>query len=190
MAEIPVEKKSSGMAWLWWLLLLAGVAALLWAIFDNDDDTPDVLDDDAETEMVAPDVDGMAADLETNGAIDDAQAGTIVTLAALGTLGDKIGQTVNLDEVAVNRVIGDMSFTVGEGANETLIRFDEVQTPDTAKEGLIDVNPGSTVSLAGRVESLDVSDLPQTVQDDLKGGNDAYIFAERVNVTNGGVNPR
>ena len=42
MAEIPVEKKSN-LSWLWWLLLLAGVIALLWAIFDNDDDTPEVL---------------------------------------------------------------------------------------------------------------------------------------------------
>ncbi len=153
MAEIPVEKKSN-LSWLWWLLLLAGIIALLWAIFDNDDDTPDVLEED--TDIVA----------------------------------NRIGDDVNLDTVPVNRVIGDMGFTVGEGANETLIRFDQVQTPETAREGLIDVNPGSTVSLAGNVQALDLSNMPQSIQADLEGGNDAYIRAARVNVQNGGVNPR
>ena len=59
MAEIPVEKKSN-LSWLWWLLLLAGIIALLWAIFDNDDDTPDVLEED--TAIVANDA---ATDVET-----------------------------------------------------------------------------------------------------------------------------
>ena len=113
-----------------------------------------------------------------------------MTLDALSSLGDRIGDDVNLDTVPVNRVIGDMGFTVGEGANETLIRFDQVQTPETAREGLIDVNPGSTVSLAGNVQALDLSNMPQSIQADLEGGNDAYIRAARVNVQNGGVNPR
>ena len=188
MAEIPVEKKSN-LSWLWWLLLLAGIIALLWAIFDNDDDTPDVLEED--TAIVANDA---ATDVETVDPVDTGMAadatGTVVTLDALSSLGDRIGDDVNLDTVPVNRVIGDMGFTVGEGADETLIRFDQVQTPETAREGLIDVNPGSTVSLAGNVQALDLSNMPQSIQADLEGGNDAYIRAARVNVQNGGVNPR
>lgn len=185
MAEIPVEKKSN-LSWLWWLLLLAGIVALLWAIFDNDDDTPEALQDD-EAAVV-----GMADDTATADTSTTAMAagGSVVTLDALATLGDRIGEDVDLDTVAVNRVIGDMGFTVGEGANETLVRFDEVQTPETAREGLIDVNPGSTVSLAGTVQALDLSDMPQTIRNDLENGNDAYIRAARVNVQNGGVNPR
>ncbi len=184
MAEIPVEKKSS-MAWLWWLLLLAGVIALLWAIFDNDDDTPEVLQDDGveavETAPVVDDADMVAADGAT---------GAITTIAGLAGLDGRIGSTVDLETVTVNRVIGDMAFTIGTGANETLVRFDEVQTPGTPREGLIDVNPGSVVSLAGNVRELSVSDLPQSVRDDLNNENAAYIFAERVNVQGGGSNPR
>lgn len=188
MAEIPVEKKSN-LSWLWWLLLLAGIIALLWAIFDNDDDTPEVLQDE-ETAVVGtqtePAIDTDATDTTTA----EAATGAVVTVDALSSLGDRIGGDVNLDAVAVNRVIGDMGFTVGEGANETLVRFDEVQTPNTAREGLIDVNPGSTVSLGGNVQQLDLSSMPQSIQTDLQGGNDAYIRAARVNVQNGGVNPR
>ena len=188
MAEIPVEKKSN-LSWLWWLLLLAGIIALLWAIFDNDDDTPEVLQDE-ETAVVGtqtePAIDTDATDTTTA----KAATGAVVTVDALSSLGDRIGGDVNLDAVAVNRVIGDMGFTVGEGANETLVRFDEVQTPKTAREGLIDVNPGSTVSLGGNVQQLDLSSMPQSIQTDLQGGNDAYIRAARVNVQNGGENPR
>ncbi len=92
--------------------------------------------------------------------------------------------------MTVNRVIGDMAFTIGTGADETLVRFDEVKTPGTPREGLIDVNPGSVVSLAGNVRELDVSDLPQSVRDDLTNENAAYIMANRINVQGGGSNPR
>ena len=68
MAEIPVEKKSN-LSWLWWLLLLAGIIALLWAIFDNDDDTPDVLEED--TAIVANDA---ATDVETVDPVDTGMA--------------------------------------------------------------------------------------------------------------------
>ncbi len=186
MAEIPVEKKSS-MAWLWWLLLLAGVLALLWAIFDNDDDTPDVLQDDSvEAVETAPVVEGADADMVTA----DGATGAITTIAGLAGLDGRIGSTVDLETVTVNRVIGDMAFTIGTGADETLVRFDEVQTPGTPREGLIDVNPGSVVSLAGNVRELDVSDLPQSVRDDLTNENAAYIMANRINVQGGGSNPR
>ncbi|WP_390475571.1 hypothetical protein [Altererythrobacter sp. MTPC7] len=191
------------MAWFWWLLLLAGIAALLWAIFDNDDDTPDMLDNDMaevttdgpiveedDLTLDAPGTDADAADADTDTGAAAAAGGAVTTLAALSSLGDRIGNEVELDTVAVNRVIGDMAFTIGEGDNETLVRFDEVQTPDTAREGLIDVNPGSTVSLAGTVRRLDLSSMPQSVQDDMEGGSDAYIRAARVNVQDGGVNPR
>ncbi len=183
MAEIPVEKKSS-MSWLWWLLLLAGIIALLWAIFDNDDDTPDLLDGDDTAIVGDADVNAVDADADIDGNIQ-----TLTGVAALGSLATMIGTDVDLSGVAVNRVIGDESFTVGEGANETLVRFDEVQTPNTAREGLVDVNPGSRVRITGSVEALDMSDMPETVRTDLAGGNQAYIRASSVDVVNGGETP-
>ena len=174
MAEIPVEQKSN--SWIWWLLLLAGIAALIWFLLANDDDVDAVASDD---DIVATDtIDPAPAEVEA-----------LTGVAALGTLGTMVGRDITLDEVAVNRVIGDMAFTVGEGADETLVRFDEVQTPGTPREGLVDVNPGSMVSIAGNVRDLDVSDMPESVRADLEGTSATYIFANRVDVMNGGETP-
>lgn len=54
MAEIPVEKKSS-MAWLWILLGLLVVAALLWALLSGDDEEVDLADTQDEVAVVAND---------------------------------------------------------------------------------------------------------------------------------------
>lgn len=174
MAEIPVEKKSNSL--IWWLLLLAGLAALIWFLLANDDEVDPVASDDdiVATETIDPEVTEVEA---------------LSGVAALGTLGTMVGRDITLDGVEVNRVIGDMAFTVGEGADETLVRFDEVPTPDTPREGLVDVNPGSTVSITGNVRDLDVSEMPESVRADLDGTNAAYIFASRVDVENGGETP-
>lgn len=175
MAEIPVEKKSS-LAWLWWLLLLAGILALLYFLFFNvDGDADDDLGDDVVVEETADDVDVI------DPAVDTAAGVTAITgLAGLTGLVELIGRDVELSGVAVNRVIGDEAFTVGEGANETLIMFDEERTPNTAMEGNVDVNPGSRVTISGEVRDFP-GDLPQSVTEDLSASNSkAMIFADSV----------
>lgn len=179
MAEIPVEKKSSG-ALFWWLLLLAGIAALVWWLISASDETE--LYADADNTAVMTDVD---ADDAMNGAMAD----TITSVAVLGSLGTMIGQNVDFDNVAINRVIGDMAFTVGEGENETLVLFNEIQTPNTEKEGLVDINPGSRVDLDGEVRKLDLDEMTASVRIDIKDTPEAYIFADRVNVIGGGETP-
>ena len=168
MAEIPVEKKSN--SWIWWLLLLLGIIALIWWLVSEAD----------EEEVEPIDTDVVATDTVD---VDEGPLG----MAALGTLGTRIGEEIQLDGVEVNRLVGDMGFTIGEGAEETLVRFDQVPTPDTPTEGRIDVNPGSTVSLTGDVRSLDLSEMPEGVREDLEGTNEAYIYASRVSVADGGV---
>lgn len=181
MAEIPVEKKSS-LSWLWILLALLLLGLLLWWLLSQDADDEVAVDDDVNAAVVADaDDDGEA----------EVVGGTITSLAALGMIGSAIGSEVDLDDVPVNQVVGDMHFTVGEEGNQSLVVFDEVQTPGTPKEGLVDVNPGSRVSIDGTVERLDM-DLPATVTRDIDGIEDmeAYIRASRVSVMEGAVTPR
>lgn len=175
MAEIPVEKKSS-LSWLWWLLLLLGIAALVWwLIADNDDDAEVDLDD------------GVA--VEGNAEYDDAMTGdsgemvAITGVAGLASLGEMIGRDVELTDVAVNEVVGDEAFTVGEGANETLVMFDEERTPNTAMEGNVDVNPGSNVTIRGEVREFP-GGLPQSVTEEVDTTATAMIFANSVETVN------
>lgn len=177
MAEIPVEKKSS-LAWLWWLLLLAGILVLLWFLFFNvDGDADDVLDDDVVAEQTVDD----AAAIDPNA--DATTGATALTgVAALAGLVEMIGRDVELSDVAVNRLVGDEGFTIGEGANETLVMFDEIPTPNTPMEGNVDVNPGSRVTISGEVRAFP-GDLPQNVTEDLSASNSkAMIFANSVEV--------
>ncbi len=170
MAEIPVEKKSS-MSWLWWLLLLAGIIALLWWLLaDNDDD-----------EYIATDADVVAVDTVDTDAdmMANADASAITELSMLTGDAALVGRQVSLDNVAVNEVVGDMAFTVGEGANETLVTFNQVPTPDTPTEGQIDVNPGSRVSIEGAVQSYD-GNVPTSVSREIADNPEIFIDATNV----------
>lgn len=192
MAEIPVEKKSGVPGWLWALLALILLALVVWWFVSQADDaevdgTPEEIE---QTELLDGDDDFGVLE-EPNGSEEAATAvaaaGPVEALtgvAALSALGDKIGRNVSMDSAAVNRVIGDEGFTIGEGDNETLVMFDERPTPNTPQEGHVDVNPGSQVKLRGNVRELAVSDLPESVRTDLEGKNPAYIFADLVEVVN------
>lgn len=177
MAEIPVEKKSS-LAWLWWLLLLAGILALLYFLFFNvGGDADDDLGDDVVLEQTVEDSGAIGTTADTAPGVT-----AITGVAGLTGLADMIGRDVELTGVAVNRLVGDEGFTVGEGANETLVMFDEEPTPNTPMEGTVDVNPGSRVTISGEVQAFP-GDLPQNVTEDLSASNsNAMIFANSVEV--------
>ncbi len=191
MAQIPVEKKSS-MAWLWILLALLLIGALLWWLFaeadDNDVDAYDADEtvaagqlDDADTGNIDTDLDMDAGDMDAAGAtVGDAGAATATGIAALAVLGDRIGDTIDFDTVRVNRVVGDAAFTVGTGANETLVMFDEVPTPGTAVEGRFDINPGNTVTFEGEARRIDRSALPASVRADIDASEEFYLFADNL----------
>ena len=174
MAEIPVHEKS-GFPWWGWLILLLLLGLVIWFIagmLDNDDDT--VVANDT-TAVEQPYVEEPVAAVDT---------GAITTMAALtgaGVLTNEIGRQVNLQGVPVESLAGDMAFYVGDSpANRTLVVFNETPTPGTMKEGKIDVNPGSMVSLQGTVRAA--SDKPANATVDMPAGVDAYIFADSVDV--------
>ncbi|MGB7418387.1 MAG: hypothetical protein WA918_04345 [Erythrobacter sp.] len=170
MANIPVQKKSSS-NWIWILLALVLVALLIWWLLSEmGDDDPDM---------------AVTNDVES---VEVVETGTITTLVGLDNLEEAIGREVNLQNVAVNEVIGDMHFTIAEGDREAMVMFDEVPTPGTEKEGLVDVNPGSRVSLEGEVRAME-GPMPPTVTKEIADDTMAFIYAERVSVIDGGETP-
>ncbi|MFB0612206.1 hypothetical protein [Aurantiacibacter poecillastricola] len=166
MAEIPVEKKSS-MAWLWWLLLLAGIIALIWWALSGDDGEEDLV---------------VADPVEEVDTMETTEVAAITGVAGLASLGDMIGRDVELSGVAVNEVVSDEGFTVGEGENETLVMFDEERTPDTPMEGNVDVNPGSNVTISGTVREYDASSIADSATEEVASNTQAMIFATNVDV--------
>ena len=171
MAEIPVEKKSGIPAWLWLLLLAILVALLIWWLTD---------DDDAEIAAVEEPI--IEEEFEP---IDDdfAVAGPITTMAGLTALATSVGNDVDLDNVTVTSLAGDMAFYIGEGANRTLVVFDQVPTPGDATEGRYDINAGSVLSLEGEVRQDDGT-LAQGVDADIPADTQYYIFADDIEMQN------
>ena len=169
MADIPVEKKSSN-SWIWWLLLILGILALLWWLF--------AANDDEAVDYAATETDTVAADTQTN------PKGEVITaLSALSGGTALVGRQVRLDSVAVNEVVGDEGFTVGEGANKTLVMFDEYSTPDTPTEGQVDVNAGSRVAIEGTVENYE-GEMPTSVSREIGANTQIMVRASSVNVAN------
>lgn len=172
MAEIPVEKKSSS-AWIWILLLILA-ALLLWWILADDDNDADLAN--VENDTVAESTMDPNSDATTGN-----EASTITALTMLTSDAGLVGRQVRLDGVAVNEVVGDMAFTVGEGGNETLVTFNQVPTPDTPTEGKIDVNPGSRVSIEGAVQRYD-GNVATSVSKEIAENTQIFIDATKVTV--------
>jgi len=129
MANIPVERTSSGTPWWLWLLGLLLLLALIWFLISAfSDDEEEIVEDEIETVEPIP-----AAPVET--------------------------ASLDLSNLYVTRVTGDRTFFVApsEGSSdETLVILDQNPSPDVAGiEGQVDVNPGQNVDLSdGRLEPL------------------------------------
>ncbi|QNE05953.1 hypothetical protein [Croceicoccus marinus] len=149
MAEIPIKEKSDK-KWLWIILAVVALILLAWWLLDNDDgDVVEYTDND--TVATEP------------------MAGTAMTAMA-------IGDTVNLDQVRVTELTGDMAFHVDANGQDMLVLFDQTRTPDTAKEGEFDINVGSLVNLDGTVMSASEA-LPAGVMAEIPAGTESYIYA-------------
>ena len=168
MAEIPVHKKEGGIPWWVWLILALIIAALLWWLFADHDRNEVVTPPVATTEPVQP--------LATN------DVGPITTIATLmsAPLSTMVGREVVLTGVPVESLEGDQAFYIGDSpTNRALVVFNEQPTPNQAKEGNVDVNPGSMVTLRGTVREAGATPPPGTTTP-LPGG--AYIEASNVDV--------
>lgn len=156
MAEIPIEKKSGIPGWIWALLAVLLAALLLWWLLGQTNEDPDLVE--SNTVAAAP------------------------VVAAPGDAdGFAVGEAVDLDNVRVTSLAGDMAFNVDANGQNMLVLFDQTPTPGTAQEGEFDVNPGMVMNLDGEVRSAS-DPLPEGVTIDQMGGADRYIYATGMEV--------
>lgn len=179
MALFSADKKSLPV-WLPWLLAAAGIVVAFWVVMAlTADPNPDAARYDGTANSGRSPVDSSG---DSPGYSDAAtgEGGTtpngpvaISGSAGLRSLGSMIGREVAMSDVPVNEVVGDIGFTVGRGANETLVTVDSDYTRGTAIEG------GANVSLTGMVQAFP-GDLPRDLSEQVDADNPAMIVASRV----------
>lgn len=162
MAEIPIEKKSGMPGWLWLLLGLLVLALLLWLFLGNDDDEIERTDAVVAEQTIDP-------------------ATALVAAPAAGMMA--VGEQVDLDNVRVTSLAGDMAFNAEVNGQPMLVLFDQERTPNDATEGEYDINPGSMVNLTGSVRSA-ADPLPAGVTAQVPAGTDRYIYADTIEMVN------
>ena len=156
MANIPVERSSSGIPWWVWLLGLLALLAIGLLLFAGDDDdvyveneVPVVVEDDPFEE------DPMIADEnDLNLAIDE-----------LATAGAGEGREVMLNGVEVLRVVGDSSFVIDTAGRETLVilaGLGESETGAGGSDGRFNVDVGDMVSISGAALTRYRDNMPGT----------------------------
>ena len=88
-----------------------------------------------------------------------------------------VNSAVDFDDARVTELTGDMSFYVeANDGQEYFIVFDEVRTPGTAKEGMLDINVGNYVDITGTMRDRNYN-LPSTVQATIPAGEEMFIYA-------------
>ena len=88
-----------------------------------------------------------------------------------------VAGAVDMDGLRVTSVTGDMSFYAEDNMGERyFIVFDETRTPNTAREGIYDIDVGDMVDIEGRMRDRDFV-LPATVDATIPSGENTFIFA-------------
>lgn len=191
MADIPVERKGGGLPWWAWLLALLAVAGLIWLVAEMADDEPDA--DDYAT----PDDVGMT-DEELGGEVDDLDAGIATgTLTSLDEIREArrqdllYGKEVDLDDVAVENVVGDSTFFIQDpdasGDARLLVVLQNLGESETdpagptGSDGRYNVDDGDIVDIEGRVDRFRGDEPQVTGQNrDRLAPDSLYINARRV----------
>lgn len=168
MANIPVKKKtSSSLSWLWVLLALVVLALIAWWIWGGTNDRNQQVNN-------AP----VAAQTSTGGTLTSTAALTGTPLTSL------VGRNVAINGAPVEGLAGDMALYIGANAGQrVLVVFNQQPSPNSPKEGKLDINAGSHVNITGVVRSAN-DPLPQGVHANLPSNVEAYVYASDLSLAN------
>lgn len=193
MANIPVEKNSSGAAWLPWLLGLIALVGLIWLgleLFDNEPDADEIagtednvgLIDDVELGDDDPASAGVGPEANVTGEV------TAATLLAATDPSEFVGETYTLTGLRVMEVLGDVTFTVSPDGSDRmmLVYLEQELTPDVVGvEGRYDVNAGQMVEVRGTVQQLTAEDLSAWgISPTGVSAGDLYVRASALDISN------
>lgn len=164
MAEIPVERKQSGLPW--WLiplLLLLLLIPLFLILRGCNEGAGTVNSNNANANRTVAGTSNTAM-ANTNNANANNTAnntasststtgdGTITDVNAFNNTSDKLslaGRAANLQNVRVEKVLSDHVFTVKSGAGEMFVYLDESQDTGGGQEKAIKIQPGQQLNLSG-----------------------------------------
>jgi len=168
MAEIPVEKKSSGKGWLWLLLLLVIIAAIAWWLLSEAD----------ESETVGPIV--VEETEPTMPATQGAGSGDMTLAAILADPSAYYGREGFSGTVTVGGPLTDRGFWIeSEGNRMFAIVIDQ------PRERPVDINVGATLDISGgtirnpaEIEDLTGDTLDEDTVDAMEGQQAVLVVSE------------
>lgn len=193
MANINIEKKGGSLWWLWALIALLIIGALIWFFAARNDN------DDRPVQAAAVEQPNFADTGTTYDAVDqpatavasaDANAGPITDLSTITASNDTslVGRDIRLSRVPVgDGKIGDANFWIHDaGGKKVYVVLNEVATPGTPMEGRVDVNKGSVIDLVGTIhaasEGAPKGAAAGSKTDPLPEGITHYIYAQSAKV--------
>jgi hypothetical protein len=169
MAEIPVEKKSSGKGWLWLLLLLLIIAALAWWLLSEAAEEEEAVDPVVveETDPTMP-------------TTEDAGTGEMTLAAILADPSAYYGREGFTGTVTVGGPLTDRGFWIeNEGNRMFAIVIDQ------PRERPVDINVGANLDISGGtirnpadIEDLTGDDLDQDTIDAMEGEQAVLVVSE------------
>lgn len=164
MAEIKLERRSSGLKWLWILLAILLVLLLLWWLWPDDEVEVETVDEPIAVEEVEP----MGTLDEPTVAVAALPVAAIVDAPTTW-----IGRTVN-GQARVVEVPTDRGFWL-EVDGERLFAL----IADQPREAPLDINPGMEVDITTATVH-DADDLENLRGDELDADTEAILADQEV----------
>lgn len=193
MANIKIEKKGGSLWWLWALIALLIIGALIWFFVARNDHADRPVQTTAATQ---PNYVNNAPAVGDNNqqasamASTDTKTGPITDLSTITASNDTslVGRDVRLSHVPVgDGKIGDANFWIHDATGKKVyVVLNEVATPGTPTEGRVDVNKGSVIDLVGTIhaasEGAPKGAAAGSQTDPLPKGVAQYIYAQSAKV--------
>ena len=191
MADIKIEKKGGSLWWLWALIALLIISALIWFFVARNDS------DDRPVQAAAVTQPNYVANAPANSVADQpvaamasTNAAPITDLSTITASSDTtlVGRDVRLSGVPVgDGKIGDANFWIHDASGKKVyVVLNEVATPGTPTEGRVDVNKGSVIDLVGTIhaasEGAPKGAAAGSQTDALPEGITQYIYAQSAKV--------